>query len=126
MVARDILIPTDGSLDSWNSDYAYRGVFAAEPIPIGSVVAHIPSWLSATVLNPTLTGPGTPLHWLLDSKEISDAHSRLALALIYERFRGGSFFAPYLCMMPKVMNAPLFWNDAKLKEVETHQVVSLP
>jgi len=100
-----------------------------ENVSKGSLMMQIPSWLAFSIANPRIGGSDTPLGFLTDSNSIyhtsgastqaSPRHSRLAIALLFERFRGGSFFQPYICMLDEVVDTPLFWDDQKLKAVES-------
>jgi len=117
-----ILIPSDGSEDTWMLKATYRGLQAAEPIKLGEVVADIPEHLALTPSNIDLTSEFGVEYSKPEFQGLGLSRDHeLGLFILSERFRENTFWKPYFCTLPSDPGLPISWSDARLKEAETTQ-----
>ncbi|KAI4663929.1 uncharacterized protein J4E88_010779 [Alternaria novae-zelandiae] len=104
---------------------AGRGIIAKQDIPqdttlftiprdliIGVETSELPSKLPE-VFDAFVGGEGD------DEKEPLDSWTSLILVMMYEHLQGGaSRWKPYLDVLPRTFDTPIFWSEAELKELE--------
>ncbi|KAI4606901.1 hypothetical protein J4E83_009812 [Alternaria metachromatica] len=104
---------------------AGRGIIAKKDIPQDTTLFTIPRDLIISVETSELPGKLPEVFDAFvggegdDEKEPLDSWTSLILVMMYEHLQGdASRWKPYLDVLPRMFDTPIFWSEAELKELE--------
>ncbi|KAI4674820.1 uncharacterized protein J4E84_010426 [Alternaria hordeiaustralica] len=104
---------------------AGRGIIAKKDIPQDTTLFTIPRDLIISVETSELPGKLPEIFDAFvggegdDEREPLDSWTSLILVMMYEHLQGdASRWKPYLDVLPRTFDTPIFWSEAELKELE--------